>query len=75
MKDGIWAEIIDDKIIIGGHMVIFSEKGVYINHTYYSKETILAHKAVLELGHTIFVGCNNQYELTLETVNKILSKL
>jgi hypothetical protein len=82
MKDGIWAEIIkDDKIMIAGYEVKFvkDDEGdfgaIVVNGKSYGYIDIVAHKAVLELGHKIMVGCSNQYELTLSTVNKILAKL
>jgi len=75
--NGQWAEIIkDEDIKIGGEKAWFTSVGeVVFNGSAYRKSQVEAAKTVLQFGGKIMVGCSHQYELTLDTVKKILSKL
>lgn len=76
--NGQWAEIIKEDVIeIGGYVVAFNAAvgNIFVNNKYYSKNEVEAAKKVLQFGGKIMVGCSHQYELTLDTVNKILAKL
>ena len=75
--NGQWAEIIKDDVIeIGGYEVYFAVNGgIAVNGKEYTPTQVEAARAVLQFGGKIMVGCSHQYELTLETVEKILAKL
>jgi hypothetical protein len=84
---GQWAEIIqDDKIMIGGYEVFFltrnynSGTGIerYTTIDGYPFEESFWEAARLISGHSkakIMVGCSKQFDVSLETINKILAKL
>lgn len=77
---GIWAEIVapkEEPIMIGGkYEVKFSLCGISVNEIHYSKEKLEEIKKVLELTNikSINVGCNGQFKVDLNLINKILSR-
>jgi len=78
-KKGKWAEIVkEEKILIGGkYEVKFEVNAVVINNVYYHKDYLLKVKEVLNTFQvaSLNVGCNGQYQVDLEVINKILDKL
>jgi hypothetical protein len=77
-KDGKWAEIIQEETIkIGEYPIEFKYGNAFINGLAYSKNDFEKVKEVLCMHnvHSLNVGCNGQYEVDLDTINKILCKL
>lgn len=78
-QDGKWAEIIkDEKIMIGGYVVRRHQNGkdTTIDGNLFTKEFWEASKIVSEHSKAkIMVGCSKQFDVSLETINKILDKL
>lgn len=82
-SNGKWAEIIKDEVIkIGGHEVKFKSDGykgfgdTFIDDYHFSKQFWQAAKLISEHNKAkIMVGCSKQFDVSLETINAILSKL
>jgi len=81
-SNGQWAEIIkDDKIEIGGYEVrietdICNERRTSIDNNKFTKDFWQAAKLISEHSKAkIMVGCSKQFDVSLETINKILAKL
>jgi len=82
MKDGQWATIIkDDVISIGGYKVVFAEsrwknKYTSIDGNDFFIDFWQAAKLISEHSKAkVMIGCSKQFDVSLETINKILDKL
>lgn len=80
LRDGQWATIIDDKIEIGGYEVKRGGNGnnkyTLIDGNIFTKQFWKAAKLISEHSKAkIMVDCSKQFDVSLETINKILDKL
>jgi len=82
MKDGKWATIIkDDVISIGGYKVVFAEsrwknKYTSIDGNDFFIDFWQAAKLISEHSKAkVMIGCNCQFDLSVDVINKILDKL
>lgn len=80
-QKGVWSEVIkEDKIFLDKEQkyeIEFKDNAVVINNVFYGKDSLNQVKKVLNLGQikSLNVGCNGQYKVDLELINKILEKL
>lgn len=72
---GQWATVIKEQpLMIGEYPVKAAIEGVTINHTFYPESSIFKIKEALEVSNikSVNVGCNGQYKVDLEMINKII---
>lgn len=80
--DGKWAEIVkDEEIFIDGglreYKVEFASSHILINKITYPKHMVEAFYEAMKLGQikSLNVGCNGQYKIDFEKIEKIYKKL